>query len=59
MDNTTLDRVFLGILNEVAEYERLRAELELLQREYEGLRNSNENTNLLLLTDSYKVMYQK
>ena len=28
-----------------------------LRAENERLRNSNENTNLLLLTDSYKVMY--
>ena len=28
-----------------------------LRAEIERLRNSNENTNLLLLTDSYKVMY--
>ena len=30
-----------------------------LRAENERLRNSNENTNLLLLTDSYKVMYHK
>ena len=28
-----------------------------LRAENERLRNSNENTNLLLLTDSYKVIY--
>ena len=59
MDNTTLDRRINRWINEVAEYERLRAELELLQREYEGLRNSNENTNLLLLTDQYYFFFHQ